>query len=564
VKLGSKITLGITLLVTSALAVYGWVNVTGRRDDLIAEMEREVRAQGTALQEAIEQATHAGRSQDEIRRLVDRMARAERTLAVTVFNRQGTQILPLPGEGSAGTARKTLRNVEDWNRVRWVLESGRATQARNSDERLTYSFYFPILDTAGDVAGAVRVTREAGYLEGYVKATRDRMMTAMAALVLGLAAAVFLAVRQALGRPISWLVEGIDNVARGDLEYTFTTDRQDEIGAIAARFNAMTAQLKRAREEIVQANHDRLDAERRLRQSEKLAAIGQLAAQLAHEVGTPLNVIGGRARNLVKKADDPGQVEKNASIIAEQTARITRIIRQLLDVARRRAPEHEPLQLARIAESTLAFLSEELGRQQVMARVEVRPEVASLARPLVVKGDTDGLTQVVLNLCVNALQSMPHGGNLNLSIGQVVRRKRGLDHTPEVPHLVLEVADTGLGIPEEHKAKVFEPFFTHRPDGENSGTGLGLPVALGIVKDHDGWIEFESEVGRGSRFQVFLPAAQVDDGAVIPDQAMSRSNPAPVNGTSSPVPLPAAAPANDQDTPMTTVDTNGRGAHDAA
>jgi signal transduction histidine kinase len=564
VKLGSKITLGITLLVTSALAVYGWVNVTGRRDDLIAEMEREVRAQGTALQEAIEQATHAGRSQDEIRRLVDRMARAERTLAVTVFNRQGTQILPVPAEGSAGAARKSLRNVEDWNRVRWVLETGRATEARNTDERLTYSFYFPILDTAGDVAGAVRVTREAGYLEGYVKATRDRLMTAMAALVLGLAAAVFLAVRQALGRPISWLVEGIDNVARGDLEYTFTTDRQDEIGAIAARFNAMTAQLKRAREEIVQANHDRLDAERRLRQSEKLAAIGQLAAQLAHEVGTPLNVIGGRARNLVKKADDPGQVEKNASIIAEQTARITRIIRQLLDVARRRAPEHEPLQLARIAESTLAFLSEELGRQQVMARVEVRPEVASAARPLVVKGDTDGLTQVVLNLCVNALQSMPHGGNLNLSIGQVVRRKRGLDHTPEVPHLVLEVADTGLGIPDEHKAKVFEPFFTHRPDGENSGTGLGLPVALGIVKDHDGWIEFESEVGRGSRFQVFLPAAQVDDGAVIPDQAMSRSTPAPINGTSSPLPTPAQAPSIAQDTPMTTVDTNGRGAHDAA
>src|SRR5262249_44033655 len=151
------------------------------------------------------------------------------------------------------------------------------------------------------------------------------------------------------------------------------------------------------------ANQHRLEAERRLRQSEKLAAIGELAAQLAHEVGTPLNVIGGRARNLVRKADDPGQVAKNATIIAEQADRITKIIRQLLDVARRRAPAEERVDLGKIAESTLTFLSEELGRKQVVATLVAEP----VDRPHWVLGDADGLTQVALNLCINALQSMP-------------------------------------------------------------------------------------------------------------------------------------------------------------
>ena len=156
------------------------------------------------------------------------------------------------------------------------------------------------------------------------------MIVIVTTVVVGVVASRF------VSRPITKLLSGIDDVAKGDLSHVLLSERDDEIGQIATRFNDMTFSLRESRGETQRQNEAKLALEQRLGQTEKLATIGQLAAEIAHEVGTPLNVIAGRARSIQKKSRDHEAVEKNAEIVAEQTARITRIIQRLLDFTRRK------------------------------------------------------------------------------------------------------------------------------------------------------------------------------------------------------------------------------------
>src|SRR5262249_45374309 len=157
------------------------------------------------------------------------------------------------------------------------------------------------------------------------------LIVSVSTLVVGLLA------RRLVSRPITKLLTGIDDVAKGDLSHVILSERDDEIGAIATRFNDMTFSLRESRAETQRQNDEKLALEQRLGQTEKLATTGQRAAETAHEAGTPLNVIAGRARSIQRKArDNPEAVEKNATIVAEQTARITKIIQRLLDFTRRK------------------------------------------------------------------------------------------------------------------------------------------------------------------------------------------------------------------------------------
>jgi signal transduction histidine kinase len=197
-----------------------------------------------------------------------------------------------------------------------------------------------------------------------------------------------------------------------------------------------------------------------------------------------------------KKAHDTAEVTKNAAIIAEQSARITKIIQQLLDYTRRRSPSREPVELAKVAKGTLDFLEHQIATAKVQATFEAATDVT-------IPGDPDQIQQVCMNLILNAVQAMPDGGELTIRVDRVARRKEGLDHAPPQDYAVLEVRDTGVGIPEADRARIFEPFYSTKVDG--GGTGLGLAVSHGIVKDHDGWIEIESPASGGSIFRVFLP-----------------------------------------------------------
>lgn len=352
-----------------------------------------------------------------------------------------------------------------------------------------------------EIIGAVEVSRNVRYLDA---ARRDDLLSAVTTL--GLIAAVLmlvivLSVRLLVVQPIEKLIAGIDDVAHGDLSRVLLAERDDEVGALASRFNEMTFSLRESQAETARHTAARQGLEQRLFHTEKMASIGQLAAEIAHEVGTPLNVISGRARSLARKSAGNEVVERNANIIAEQADRIARIVQRLLDFTRKRigAGEMQSVNLNEITFTTMEFLESQFAHANVstkLARAEGLP---------LVRGNADELQQVFLNLFLNAAQAMPGGGTLRVETSAVERRRPGLESEPDSRFVKVVVADTGVGIPEDKRDKIFDAFYTSKE--REGGTGLGLAVCHGIVKEHDGFIEISDNPGGGTVFSVFLPAA---------------------------------------------------------
>lgn len=419
------------------------------------------------------------------------LARASGGWRVSVVPRARASELPSPSLGP-----ETLR------RIRTLLDVPQLAFTDVEGDLFYYAVPLRLSSAREEerlVMGMLEISRPADVLG----TTSDDLARAVLLVLLIVAVATISVAAVAsrfVSRPITKLLRGIDDVAKGDLSHVILSEHDDEIGAIATRFNEMTFSLRESRGETQRQNEAKLALEQRLGQTEKLATIGQLAAEIAHEVGTPLNVIAGRARSIQKKAKDPEAVEKNASIVAEQTARITRIIQRLLDFTRRKVgtPEQAAVNINELVLTTMELLAGQFSNAKVKTRLERAEGLPKIA------GDKDRLQQVLINLLLNAVQAMPDGGKLRVETGTTKRTRPGLESSPEQEFVELAVVDNGVGIPADIKDKIFDPFYTTK-EGQG-GTGLGLAVVSGIVKEHDGWIDVEEVAGGGTAFRVYLPA----------------------------------------------------------
>jgi signal transduction histidine kinase len=243
----------------------------------------------------------------------------------------------------------------------------------------------------------------------------------------------------------------------------------------------MTRQLERG---LSQKRKDLEVTQEQLRQTERLAELGTLASGMAHEIGTPMNVILGRAEYLMERSQDSA-VKKGLQTIVAQVERITKIMNQLLTFARRRPSERRPTDLRRVIEDTLEILQERFRKHAIVLVKEFE------ACEALVLADPDQISQVLLNLTINAIHAMENGGTLRIGLEHVDGKVR------------ISFMDTGHGISEEHLSKIFLPFFTTKDVGK--GTGLGLTVCHGIIQEHAGTIEVESQIGRGTTFTITLP-----------------------------------------------------------
>ena len=262
--------------------------------------------------------------------------------------------------------------------------------------------------------------------------------------------------------------------------------RGREFGTLAASFNRMASEL-RVREAALQEAHARI------LQSEKLAAVGQLGAGIAHEVKNPLAGILGCAQLSLRKAERGTPLEKNLLLIEKETKRCRTIIDNLLRFARQEKTVLEPIEVNRVVEDAIAIVSHQLELQQVKIRKQL-----ALDLPMV-RGHADQLQQVLMNLMINAQDAM-EGSPGTVTITTALS---------DADRIEVRVTDTGPGIPKEIQGKLFEPFFTTKPRGK--GTGLGLAVTYGIVKDHGGEIRLHSEPGHGATFIITLPLVRSDE-----------------------------------------------------
>ena len=263
----------------------------------------------------------------------------------------------------------------------------------------------------------------------------------------------------------------------------------DAVGTLAGnavRNSQLYEDLKRQIEEV-----QRTQAQ--LVQSAKLAAIGELAANIAHEINNPLTgilmnvslALDGDGETGADGAGEPVQGREELRVIQEETLRARDIVRHLLDFARQTAPRPEPVDLNRVVTQTLGLAGRFLESNRIRVACDLAPDLP------VVSADANQLKQVFLNLVNNAVHAMPAGGDLRLT----VRR--------EAADVVAYVADTGTGIPAEHLPRIFDPFFSTKT--EVKGTGLGLSVSHGIIARHRGTIQVASEPGEGTTFRVALP-----------------------------------------------------------
>ncbi|RMF89339.1 MAG: PAS domain S-box protein [Nitrospinota bacterium] len=236
--------------------------------------------------------------------------------------------------------------------------------------------------------------------------------------------------------------------------------------------------------------------QRQVVQAEKLAAVGQLTASLAHEIGTPLNIIQTRAEYMLKKLPPEAFPRAQLEKILQQIDRIVRIVRRLLDFTRQKAPSFQPVHLSVLLENLGELLAAQLRRQRITLVLPPRETLP------VIEGDGDQLQQVLFNLVLNAIQAMPHGGTVTVTVRTEQEGKR--------EKVILSVQDTGPGIPPEHLPHIFEPFFTTKPAG--TGTGLGLAISRQIVQAHGGTLTVTSTVGKGTTFTLTLPRSQRDPG----------------------------------------------------
>jgi signal transduction histidine kinase len=298
-----------------------------------------------------------------------------------------------------------------------------------------------------------------------------------------------------VGRPIELLRDKARRAGAGDFSSPLVLDQRDEIGELARDLNTMCDQIAEANRQLAEATDARIKALEQLRHTDRLATVGQLAAGVAHELGTPLSVVSARAELIATNQAVAPDAQRNARVIVEQCDRIAAIIRQLLDFSRRRGATFAVVDLRSVVSRTLDLLS--TAAQKTRVQLQYAPPAA----PLLIRIDQNQVQQALTNIVYNGIQAMPEGGRLQVELAS--GRARSPDgHEDE--YASITVTDEGAGIAPEHLARIFEPFFTTK--GVGQGTGLGLAVAHGIVAEHGGWVDVASALGKGSRFTIYLPS----------------------------------------------------------
>jgi len=434
----------------------------------------------------------------------DGQMRAEATALGRALARGMAEVWERDGEAAARQFLVTASSQSEHIRARWVWLDATSRDAPRIDREMLapMSEGQVVIVKSGEllltyIPVKVPETREGGLeiaqpLSQLHKFTSDSLRNGIIATGAAVAIAALLALGLGvvfIGRPISRLAEKARRVGTGDLSGPLHLAQRDELGQLANEINLMCDRLAAERSA-------RESATEQLRHADRLTTVGKLASGLAHELGTPLNVVQGRARLVRDREVEDDEAIDSARIILEQAERMTALIRQLLDFARSR-----PLHKASLSLSGLVTRVCELVA--TIARKSNATLATALDDSLRVDADEGQLHQVLTNLVINAIHAMPEGGTVEIVTRVVDQTPPPYVESSAKSWVALAVKDSGVGMDAQTRERIFEPFFTTKQVGE--GTGLGLSVSWGIVREHGGWIDVQSSVGAGSTFTVYLP-----------------------------------------------------------
>jgi len=471
----------LVVIVPAALVVgaYGVVRVwTEAREAREAERHQASIA-ASAVRIAVEDALET-RGGGDVQRLATELVRAHSEIGrIAVVDRRVT---PLAVEPPGTLNDERARELER------AMSGNRSLEHADTTEMVRY--VLPLHRRDGRVEGALEIaflTREREASLGGI--ARD-VGVRLGVLMIALGGFIALALRRQILRPLHRLTDSIRALGEGRPGPLLPVERRDELGDVAMAFNRMVVQLEGARGALAAETEHALGLERQLRRAEVLAVAGKLTSALAHEVGTPLSIISGRAE-LALREMAPGHPARDEVVtILDQAERISGIIRSLLDAVRVQQPDVRAVSLSPLIRQIERLMSHDASGRGIVLESRVPDTLPPVA------ADSGQLQQVLLNLMVNALDATPAGGRV--TVEGTSRDEAGRSG------VAIAVSDTGSGIPPEHRSRIFDPFFTTKPAGR--GTGLGLAICRDIVRGHGGTLAVQAGTERGATFTVWLPA----------------------------------------------------------
>ncbi|HEX8183813.1 MAG TPA: ATP-binding protein [Blastocatellia bacterium] len=474
------------------------------------KLKRERRKRNEPLQEAPGYTTIQDWSdvQEEIE---DTISKSNPQLAeVRVFQKvasnQWAEAIRMPVDAGALSAQEEQE-------VKQQIDSSKAIVVRQQGPTRLISAKagINVLEDAGPTHfGTVSILLNFDESKSSAAEFRRLMWPLMMFAIIAITLMTYFLFRHIVYKPIDNLLLAMSKAEEGDLAAEVEPTAPDEIGLLTSRFNRMlgrirqvteqleleqrrledrvreaTGEIAERKEQVEDANLRLFEMQRQLTQLERLAAAGQLAAQFAHEVGTPLNLISGHVQLLRARASNDRTI-KRLDIIAGQIERITQIVRSMLNSTRRPRPQLEIININSLLAQILDAAQPTLVARSVEMHVEISEDIPQI------EADSDQLQQVFINLINNSLDAMPAGGKLRVTT------------TRDLDSVVIELSDSGEGISYDAIDMIFDPLFSTK---QGRGAGLGLTIVKQIISEHNGSVDVRSEPGRGTTFRIRLPLA---------------------------------------------------------
>jgi two-component system NtrC family sensor kinase len=503
------------------LLFLGYAGVQNRLEE--RQLERQAKAEAYRASDFIKQSLHAsmlGNERERIYQMIRLLGAENGVQVVRIYNKKG-EIKFSSAEPEIGTsvdlqAEACYACHASGRPLQSLPTSERARIYRKDGQYRVLGLINPIANEPGcsnaschahsadqSVLGVLDVQLSMASLDSASAATqRQQMGLGVLVILLGallMAAIVFYAVYL----PVKQLRRGTQAVALGNLDVRIDLQRSDELGLLAGSFNHMAQELRtwsHTLEERVREKTEELrQIHQQMMQVEKTASLGKMAATVAHELNNPLSGILTYAKLTARRlrAALPDTTERTAmlddlELIRAESMRCGKIVRDLLTYARQSAPDFQPVHLHEVIQRALKLIAHhtELGH--------IQTETAFGLRDDLVVCDREQIVQALVALLVNAMEAMPGGGRLTL---------RTWEPAGVAGRIAFSVGDTGVGIPEELRERIFDPFFSTKSD--TKGVGLGLAVVYGIVQRHEGTISVASAPGAGTTFTIEIPRGSV-------------------------------------------------------
>ncbi len=459
--------------------------VRAEKRDLTRSVEREMWLVGRSLQVSVENALR-DRQLEDVQATIEELHGIDPTVDIRVYDAQLNLIA-----ASQKPSRQEASSAEEWAETVGVArEIKEALRFEPSDNPTRLVLSMPLVLGGDRQVGKLVVDRPLTDMRNDLRATKRGIVLSIVGFVALTVLIGWLLGNFYITRPLNALILAMQRVRVGDLsEPELGVGHGKEIQQMGSEFGEMVTALADARARIEREDEERRRLFRGLQEADKLISIGQLSAGLAHEIGSPLQVLVGRARMLDRRADDADEVRRNAGILIEQGERITRVVEQLLQFGRRLPMALGETNVVATVHTVLDLLEYEARRRDVVLRFESVEELPKI------QADAGQIQQIVFNLVTNALAVAPVQSEVVVRVGFV----EGV--------VCLEVEDLGPGVAEEIRERLFEPFFTTR--GGEGGVGLGLAIVRALVEEHSGEIEYVAGGGGvGSCFVVRLPVVQ--------------------------------------------------------